>query len=106
MIARLNLVPASCANLDRADIEAALVETDGNVTAAAKKLRVPPVALRALVRSTPSLVDAVFEALELNRDKAIAILYDGLDSPNPAHRLKAAMAILTQTEAGKRRGWG
>jgi hypothetical protein len=63
MIARLNLVPASCAHLDRADIEAALVETYGNVTAAAKKLHVPPVALRALVQSAPSLTEGSLRRL-------------------------------------------
>ena len=62
-----------------------LVETCGNVTAAAKRLHVPPAALRALVRSTPSLADTVFEALELRCDKAMAILRDGLNSRNPAH---------------------
>jgi DNA-binding NtrC family response regulator len=89
MIARVNEVPPSCAHLDRAAIEAALVETCGNVSAAAKKLRAPPSDLRRLMRSS-SLADVLYEQIEQTLDEALQVAFDGLKSPDPAHRQMAA----------------
>lgn len=103
MIARVNEVPASCAKLERAAIEAALVKACGNITATAKKLRVPSSDLRRLVRSS-SLADVVYEQVEQTFDQALQVLFDGLKSPDPAHRQLAAKMLL-RTEAGRLRGW-
>ena len=99
-------VPASCAHLDLAAIEAELVRTEGNVTAAATALSVPSADLRKLVWSTPSLADAVFEKIEQMIDEAVQVLRDGLKDAEMGPRLQAAVTLLTQSEAGRRRGWG
>jgi hypothetical protein len=57
------IVPESCAHLAFAVIEAELVRTRGNVSGAAKALKVPASDLRKLVWSS-DLADAVFEAVE------------------------------------------
>jgi hypothetical protein len=106
MTARLNQVPVSCAALDPADVAAELVASGGNVSAAAKKFDVPTGDLRKLVWSSSSLVDLVYEELEQAADEARQVLLDGLRSDDEAWRLKAAVTLLTQTEAGRRRGWG
>jgi hypothetical protein len=99
-------VPASCAHLDLAAIEAELVRTEGNVTAAATALSVPSADLRKLVWSTPSRTDVIFEQLEQMIDEAEQALRDGLKDKDAGRRLHAAVTLLTQSEAGRRRGWG
>jgi hypothetical protein len=99
-------VPASCAHLVLAAIEAELVRTEGNVTAAATALSVPSADLRKLVWSTPSLTDVIFEQLEQMIDEAEQALRDGLKDKDAGRRLHAAVTLLTQSEAGRRRGWG
>jgi hypothetical protein len=98
-------LPASCAHLDFAAVEAELVRTSGNVTAAARKLSVPAPDLRRLVWSS-SLANTIYEQLEQTLDEALQVLHDGLKSNDKARRLQAATALLTQSEAGRRRGWG
>jgi hypothetical protein len=98
--------PASCAHLDLAAIEAELVRTEGNVTAAATALSVPSADLRKLVWSTTSLTDVIFEQLEQMIDEAEQVLRDGLKDNDKARRLQAAVTLLTQSAAGHRRGWG
>jgi hypothetical protein len=99
-------VPASCAHLDVATIETELVRTEGNVTGAAAALSVPSADLRKLVWSTTSLTDVIFEQLEQMIDEAEQALRDGLKDTDKARRLQAAVTLLTQSEAGRRRGWG
>ena len=53
-----------------------------------------------------SLADTVYEAVEEVLDEAQQVVLDALDSDDKTHKLQAAKAILTQTTAGKRRGWG
>jgi hypothetical protein len=99
-------VPASCAHLDLAAIEAELVRTEGNVTAAAAALSVPSADLRKLVWSTTSLTDVIFEQLEQMIEEAEQVLRDGLEDADMGRRLQAATTLLTQSAAGRRRGWG
>jgi hypothetical protein len=99
-------VPASCRHLDLAAIEAALVRTEGNVTAAAMALSVPSADLRKLVWSTASLTDVIFEQLEQMIDEAVQVLRDGLKDKDAGRRLQAAVALLTLSPAGRKRGWG
>jgi hypothetical protein len=94
-------VPVSCAHL--AAIEAQLVRTKGNVTAAATALSVPSADLRKLVWSTASLTDVIFEQLEQMTDAAEQALRDGTDK---TRRLHAAVALLTLSPAACKRGWG
>jgi len=99
-------VPANCAHLGLAAIEAELVRTEGNVTAAATALCVPSADLRKLVWSTTSLADVIFEQLEQMIDEAEQALRDGLKDADMGRRLQAATTLLTQSAAGRRRGWG
>jgi hypothetical protein len=99
------VIPKSCAGLDFHAIEAELIKTSGNITASAKTLGVPSADLRKLVWST-KLADTVYEAIEETLDEAQQIVRDALESEDKTHRLQAAKAMLTQTIAGKRRGWG
>ena len=46
------VIPASCAHLEFRELEAALIWAEGNVTATAKALGVPPPDLRRFVYST------------------------------------------------------
>lgn len=99
-------VPASCAHLALAAIEAELIRTEGNITAAATALSVPSADLRKLVWSTPSLTDIIFEQLEQMIDGAEQALRDGLKDTDKTRRLQAAVALLTLSAAGRKRGWG
>jgi hypothetical protein len=99
------IIPKSCAHLDFREIEAALIKTHGNVTLAAKTLSVPSVDLRKLVWST-KLADTVYEAVEEVLDEATRVVRDALSGDDKTHKLQAAKVMLTQTTAGRRRGWG
>jgi hypothetical protein len=103
--ANQKIIPKSCADLDFHAIEAELIKTSGNITAAATALSVPSADLRKLVWST-KLADTVYEAIEERLDEATQVVLDALESEDKTHRLQAAKAMLTQTIAGKRRGWG
>jgi hypothetical protein len=102
---RLNQLPPSCSDLNLAEVEAELVKQCGNVTATAKKFGVPPPDLRKWVWSS-SLADVAYEQIERALDAAYQTLLDGLKSDDKAMRLRAASILLTQSAAGKRRGWG
>jgi hypothetical protein len=99
------IIPASCVHLDFRAIEAELIKTCGNVSEAAKTLRVPSADLRRLVWSTP-LADTVYEQLEETLDEAQQVIRTALRSDNKEHKLAAAKVMLTQTTEGRRRGWG
>jgi hypothetical protein len=99
------VAPASIDGLDPAAVEAELVKQYGNVTATARKLGVPPQDLRQLVWSS-SLADTVYELIEQTLDEAQQVLRDALRGDDKARRLQAATVLLTQSEAGRKRGWG
>jgi phosphatidate phosphatase APP1 len=96
------VVPASCVKLDRAEVERVLVEECCNVTVTARRLRVPPQDLRAMVRSTSSLADTVREAVEQTLDEAEQIVRDALKSDDKPRQLQAAKAWLTRSNVGER----
>jgi hypothetical protein len=98
--------PTTCEGLDLAVVEKTLIDTHGNVTAAARSLQVPSANLRKLVWSTFSLADAIYEQIEQAIDAAEAVLREGLRSEDRGRRLQAATFILAQSDAGRRRGWG
>jgi hypothetical protein len=99
-------VPASCAHFDLAAIEAQLIRTEGNVTAAATALSVPSADLCKLVWSTTSLTDVIFEQLEQMIDEAEQALRNRLKDADMGRRLQVATALLTQSAAGRKCGWG
>lgn len=99
-------LPASCAKLDLKKAARALKAHDGNISAAAKRLRVPAHDLRLLAQACPELVGAALEAEERRLDEAEAELMACLKSPDTATRLEAASYILRISPAARRRGWG
>jgi hypothetical protein len=99
------IIPKSCADLDFHEIEAELIKNDGNVTATATALGVPPADLRKLVWST-KLADTVYEVAEGKLDEATQVVMDALSGADKTHKLAAAKVLLTQTTNGRRRGWG
>jgi hypothetical protein len=99
------MIPASCAHLALADVEHELIRAEGNVTAAAKRLSVPPGDLRTMTRSVPALMDAAFEAIERGLDQAEQILWQGLGSEEIRQRLRAATFLLRHLAGGQRRGF-
>lgn len=103
---RRPVVPASCNGLEGAAIENALIDTRGNVTAAATLLHVKSANLRKFVWSRPKLADVIFEQIERMVDEAERVLREGLESDNFNQRFRAAKLIVTHSEAGRRRGWG
>jgi hypothetical protein len=99
------IIPRSCQSLDFHEIETELIRNDGNVTATAKALGVPSADLRKLVW-TSKLADTVYEVAESRLDEAQQVVLDALSGADKTYRLQAAKVWLTQTTAGRRRGWG
>jgi hypothetical protein len=98
-------IPVSCRELDLAAVGAELVKHRCSIAGAARALNVPASDLRRLVSWGP-LAAAVSEQVEQAIDRAEAVLLEGLDSPDVMVRLKAAVALLTLSPAGRRRGFG
>jgi hypothetical protein len=86
-------------------IERALVESRGNVTAAARSLSVPSADLRKLVWANPSLADAVYEQIEQMIDEAGRVLREALRGKDATLRRQAAAFLLSHSDAGRHRGW-
>jgi hypothetical protein len=72
----------------------------------ARALGVASADLRAFMRSTPSLTEAMLERLEQEIDEVLTVLRSALRSRNRSRRLKAATYFLRHTEAGRARGFG
>ncbi len=97
--------PASCANIDLARVEVALVKHRANVHAAARELNVPSADLRKLTWSHPRLVEVALEEAERLVDRAEAKLNEALDGDHKDRALSAAMFILRHHRAAAVRGW-
>ena len=92
--------------LDQEEVRELLIEFDGNVTKAAKKLHVRPERLRAFVRAIPSLTRAIDETIEQGVDAAVDVMFQALkDEMSFQNRFYAAKEFL-RSEAGRRRGFG
>jgi hypothetical protein len=98
-------VPVSCADLDLERVKAELIKTRCNIAAAARELGVPSMDLRRLV-TWSWLSEVAAEQAEQDLDEAEQVLRDALKGPDKAKALSAAAALLTQTPAGRARGWG
>jgi hypothetical protein len=92
--------------LDQEEVRALLFAVDGNVTKAAKELKVDPQRLRAYVNAVPALKRAMAEMMEQGVDRAIEVLFEGLhDEHSFQNRYYAAKEFL-RSAAGRRRGFG
>jgi len=99
------VIPPSCAHLDPKRVIRELKRADGNVSAAAKRLKAPIHDLRLMTRARPELMAAALEAAEQALDEAEAAIYEGLRSPDKGRRLAAAAYMLRKSPAAKRRNW-
>jgi hypothetical protein len=68
-------------------------------------LDVPSSDLRKLVWAS-ELADTVYEVAEGKLDEAQRVVLDALSGADKTYKLLAAKIWLTQTTAGRRRGWG
>jgi hypothetical protein len=98
-------LPESVRDLDHDRVVAALVVCNINVSAAAKKLRVPSADLRSLMAVSPELLALAAEKEERRLDKAEAILERELDSDDPRYSAAAAFFVLRNAKRAVARGW-
>jgi biopolymer transport protein ExbB/TolQ len=82
-----------------------LVRHQGNVSAAAKDLKMDSNELRRITRRTRGLMDAALEAAEQALDEAESVIHDGLKSPDRQKQLLAASQILRMSPGARRRRW-
>lgn len=91
--------------LDIEECRTALWQSRGNITEAAKRLKISSSRLRTFVRSSPYLSAQVKEAQEQLIDLAENVVYEALmDSED--HSRQDAMARFVLTGPGKDRGYG
>jgi hypothetical protein len=101
-----DVIPFPEKQFDQDEIRALLMRLDGDVTQAAKELRVDPERLRAYVYGMPALKRAIDETLAQGVDEAVSVLYAALrDQASFQNRYYAAKEFL-RSEAGRRRGFG
>jgi hypothetical protein len=99
-------IPESCADLDLEAAGRALIRASGNVSTAAKALKVPVRDLRLLTYVVPELIDAALEAEERVVDEAQALLFKAMRGGDMRRRIRAAGLFLRATAQGRRRGFG
>jgi hypothetical protein len=99
-------IPDSCADLDLEAAGRELIRASGNVSVAAKALKVPMRDLRLLTYAQPELIDAALEAEEQRIDEAQAVVFKALRGGDMRRRIRAAGFILRATAQGRRRGFG
>jgi hypothetical protein len=98
-------LPATVANLDIATAIEVLSRHAANVTEAARDLGVPASDLRRLLWATPSLQDAVFEAVQTRLDLAEKNIAESLRSGDNRERLAASMFTIKNSHRARKRGW-
>jgi hypothetical protein len=98
-------VPASVADLDLDRVRRALVKVDGNVTKAAKTLKVNSADLRRLTWRHPTLIMDALEQAHRMVDKAEEKLRAALYGDHPERSLRAATFVLSHSAAARDRGW-
>src|SRR5262249_46251575 len=91
--------------LDHDRVVAALVATNVNITAAARKLHVPTSDLRHLVYVSPELLSLAIDKEERRLDKAEEILDRELNSSDPRYSAAAAFFVLRNARRAVARGW-
>jgi hypothetical protein len=98
-------VPASVASIDLERVRRVMFRTDGNVTKAAKVLKVSSADLRRLTLRHPTLVMDALEKAHRLVDKAEAKLLEALDGDHRERSLRASLFILSHSPAARERGW-
>jgi hypothetical protein len=108
-------VPASLADIDLDRVRRALFKAEGNVTRAAKSLKVPSSDLRRLTWRHPTLIMDALEEAHCLVDRAESKLREVLYSDHPERSLRAATFILSHHRAAtfilshhraaRERGW-
>jgi hypothetical protein len=98
-------LPATVANLDLATVVEVLSRHAANVTDASRDLGVPASDLRRLLWASPSLQDAVFEAVEGRLDLAEKNIAESLRSGDNRERLAASMFTIRNSHRARKRGW-
>lgn len=91
--------------LDIEECRTALWQSRGNVTEAAKRLKISSQRLRKFVRSSPYLSEQVREAQEQLIDMAENVVFEALSDTEDTSR-QDAMARFVLTGPGKDRGYG
>ena len=99
-------VPASVASLDLDRVRRALFKADGNVTKAAKALKVNSADLRRLTWAHPKLIALALEQAHRMVDHAESRLRAALYGDHPERSLRASLFILSHSSAAQDRGWG
>jgi hypothetical protein len=98
-------LPATVSNLDLATVVEVLSRHAANITDASRDLGVPASDLRRLLWASPSLQDAVFEAVESRLDLAEKNVAASLHSDDGRERLAASMFTIRNSARSRRRGW-
>jgi hypothetical protein len=98
-------LPASVRDLDHDRVVAALMSTNVNITAAARKLHVPTSDLRHLVYVVPELLSLAIDKEERRLDRAEEILDRELSSDDPRYSAAAAFFCLRNARRAAQRGW-
>ena len=98
-------VPASVANIDLDRVRRALFKADGNVSHAAKSLKVKSADLRRLTWRHPKLIMDALERVHRLIDKAEENLLKALDGDHAERALRASLFILSHNAAARERGW-
>jgi hypothetical protein len=88
-------IPDSCADLCPAKVERVLEKHFGNIYAAARELGVPGPDLRRLTWAQPSLLENALEEHELVVQRAMGVVIQALDSPDPLRRQWASDQIMS-----------
>lgn len=91
--------------LDIEECRTALWLCRGNISEAAKKLKVHPSRLRSFIRNSPRLTEEANEAREQLVDMAEDIAYEALTDPEDSSR-RDTMARFVMSNLGKSRGYG
>jgi hypothetical protein len=97
--------PANLADIDLERVRRALFKADGNVTRAAKALKVNSADLRRLTWARPQLIMLALEQAHRLVDKAEENLRRALDGDNPHRALEASMFVLSHSREARERGW-
>jgi hypothetical protein len=98
-------VPASAAALDLERVRRALFKADGDVSRAAKSLKVKSADLRRLTWRHPTLIMDALERAHRMVDKAEEKLREALDGDHRERSLRASLFILSHSPAARERGW-
>jgi hypothetical protein len=88
-------IPDSCADLCPAKVERVLEKHFGNIYTAACELGVPGPDLRRLTWAQPSLLENALEEHELVVQRAMGVVIQALDSPDPQRRQWASDKIMS-----------